>query len=88
MSVSLQRYDVIVLPDEGGKPSHYVVESEEPIDSRLLLICGLILDDGCPPDVLRELLPTAQAYAHTHSTYRKQWVDAALRGETQSNSGD
>ena len=74
------RYTVKVLPNNGDAQATFEIASPSPIDERLLQLCGLILDGGCPPEVIRSEVPKAQSYAVVNCDHREQWVDDSLSG--------
>jgi len=72
------RYKVKVLGDEGSEETVYEIISPKPIDERMLLVCGMVLDGALTPELVRSEVPTAQAYASVNCDYREEWVDNAL----------
>lgn len=58
----MHEYHLNVLQDGGTKQRLYVVQSGVPIDSRLLLVAGLLIDGGYDPEEIEPLLANAQSY--------------------------
>lgn len=77
----MYRYRLEVLQDDGSDTRVFEIISPKMVDSRLLQLCGLVLDDGCSPELIRYEVATAQSYVYTDGTHKDKWVDSALKGE-------
>ena len=56
------RYELNVLPEASGNPSTYEVSSPIPLNTKQLMVVGLVLDGGILADELESLWRTASLY--------------------------
>lgn len=79
-------YRLVVGGDEGQEEEelhHVTVITEKPLDKRLLMLIGMVADNGVCPETIRREVPTAQAYVTVSGskTEKASWVDGSLENK-------
>lgn len=85
METNMFEYTITVDNDEPSSRNTFTVKSSKPIDTRLLKVCGLIMDDGITKEPFLDMYHTAQAYVDVEGIpYDAPYITNYLRNRHDS----
>ncbi len=74
----MHKYKIEVLNDENNTTHVFEIASPIKIDSRVLQIVGLWLDDGASKEIVESELALSQSFVSVTPSHQQDWVDTML----------
>lgn len=82
--MTINAYKLAVYNEEAEETRVYEVQTDRPMDRRMLMVVGLVLDGGLPAHMVPSMVTTAQAHVDVvpvegeHVYVQEPWIDRAM----------